>query len=401
MFIRLFFLLLISEIFLQPATLHAGGSSYSYASYGLVEYRPNIRALGMGGVNIAVPSSYTINFNNPAGLIGLQMTRFEGSFYYEGLKVSNSTQSAFSNSVNLNHIAFAIPFGKNIAAAFGLARYSKVEYNYEQTGSFAGVNYNEKFIGDGGLRQMSFSLAGRVHKQWTLGLSAQYLLGSIRRDWHVLWDSDEFSNTGDARTEHFGGLRWVAGGIYEYQKYHFGAYVALSTDMTKKVIQIDALGDTTLQTYGQSASPFEVGVGGTYDLNRRYLLGMDIVYSGWNGVKAFGDNQDNRNTIRIALGAERRPSTAISSPYFEKWHYRGGFYFQNMYASGTANKFSNEYFLTAGFGMPFNKDKNVLDVTFELGQRGSVSAHVVRDRVFRINFSISGGERWFQNRQRR
>ena len=401
MFIRFYFLLLLLGSILISRPLIAGGSSYSYASYGLVEYRPNIRALGMGGVNVAVPSSYTINFNNPAGLIGLQMTRFEGSFYYEGVKVSNSAQSAFSNSVNLNHIAFAIPFGKNVAASFGLARYSKVEYSYEKTSSFSGVNYTEKFVGDGGLRQMSFTLAGRVHKQWTLGLSAQYLLGSIQRNWQVIWNSGDFSNTSDARTEHFGGLRWVAGGIYGYQKFHFGTYVALSTDMTKKVLQIDALGDTTLQRYGQSASPFEVGVGATYDLNRRYLLGMDIVYSGWNGVKAFANNQDNRNTVRLALGAERKPSASISSPYFEKWHYRGGFYFQNMYASGAAKKFSNEYFVTAGFGMPFNKDKNVLDVTFELGQRGSVSANTVRDRIFRINFSVSGGERWFQNRQRR
>jgi hypothetical protein len=382
-------------------SLYAGGSSYSYASYGLVEYRPNIRALGMGGVNIAVPSGYTINYNNPAGLIGLQMTRFEGSVYYEGIKVSNSAQSAFSNSFNMNHVAFAIPFGKNVAAAFALARYSKVEYNYESASSFSGVGYNEKFIGDGGLRQMSFSLAGRVHKQWTVGLSAQYLLGSIQRNWQILWNSDDFSNTSDNRTEHFEGLRWVAGGIYEYQKYHFGAYVALSSDMTKKVLQIDAVGDTTFLSYGQSASPFEVGAGGTYELNKRYLLGMDVVYSGWNGVKAFASGQNNRDALKISIGGERKPSAAISAAYFDKWYYRGGFYFQNMYASGAAGKFSNEYFLTAGFGMPFNKDKNVLDVTFELGQRGSVSANAVQDRVFRVNFSVSGGERWFQNRQRR
>lgn len=401
MFIRLRFLVFLLGCSLIPSPLFAGGSSYSYASYGLVDYRPNIRATGMGGVNIAVPSSYTINFNNPAGLIGLQMTRFEGSFYYEGVKVSNSSQSAFSNSANLNHVAFAIPFGKNFAAAFSLARYSKVEYNYEKTAFFNDLKYTEKFVGDGGLRQMSFSLAGRIQKQWTVGVSAQYMLGSIQRNWQILWDSGEFSNTSDARTDHLGGLRWVAGGIYEYQRYHFGAYIALSTDMTKKVLQTDALGDTTLQSYGRSASPFEVGIGGTYDLDRRYLLGMDIVYSGWNGVKAFASNQDNRNTLRIALGAERRPSVSISSPYFDKWYYRGGFYFQNMYASGASNRFSNEYFVTAGFGMPFNKDKNVLDITLELGQRGSVSANSVRDRILRINFSVSGGERWFQNRQRR
>lgn len=381
--------------------LYAGGSSFSYSRYGLVEYRPNNRALGMGGVSIAVPSGYTINYNNPAGLIGLQMTRFEGSFYYEGVKVSNAAQSAFSSTVNLNHIAFAIPFGKNVAAAFSLARYSKVEYNYELASSFAGTNYTEKFVGDGGLRQMAFSLAGRVHHQWTVGLSAQYLLGSIQRNWEVVWDSQDFSNTSDVRTEHFAGLRWVAGGIYEYQKYHFGAYVALSKDMTKKVLQKDALGDTIFLSYSQAPSPFEIGVGGTYDINKKYLVGLDVVHFGWNGIQGLGAQQDNRNTLRISLGAERSPATAISAGYFEKWYYRSGFYFQNMYASNANRKFANEYFLTAGFGMPFNKGKNILDVTFELGQRGSISANDVRDRVFRINFSVSGGERWFQNRQRR
>lgn len=393
--------ILLLFVVLSTTPLCAGGSSYSYSSYGLVEFRPNIRALGMGGVNIAVPSGYTINYNNPAGLIGLQMTRFEGSFYYEGIKVSNSSRSAFSNSVNVNHIAFAIPFGKNFAAAFSLARYAKVEYNYESFSSFAGTDYSEKFIGDGGLRQMGITVAGKVHKQWSVGISAQYLLGSIQRNWQVVWDSPDFSNTSDNRTENFAGLRWVAGGIYEYQKYHFGAYMAFSNDMTKKVVQKDALGDTTFQSYGQSVSPFEFGVGGTYDINKKYLIGMDVVYFGWNRVKTFGNNQDNRNTMRISIGAERLPATAISAGYFEKWYYRSGFYFQNMYASNAGGKFANEYFLTAGFGMPFNKGKNILDVTFELGQRGSVSTNAVRDRVFRINFSVSGGERWFQNRQRR
>lgn len=381
--------------------LHAGGSSYSYATYGLVEYRPNIRALGMGGVNIAVPSSYTINYNNPAGLMGLQMTRFEGSFYYEGVTASNSARSVFSSSVNLNHIAFAIPFGKNLAASFSLARYSKVEYDYRSQSDFQGVGYSENFIGEGGLRQMSFSAAGKINRQCTVGLSAQYMLGTIKRNWQVNWDSDEYSGTSDKRTEHFGGLRWVAGGIYEYQRYHFGAYIALSKDMTKKTIQIDAIGDTIEYNYGQSASPLEIGVGATVDLNKRYVLGMDLIYFGWNSVKPFTSSQDNRNAMRLSMGAERKPSLTLSSPFYDKWYYRGGFYFQNMYASGAQGKFSNEYFLTAGFGVPFNKEKNVLDITFELGQRGSISESVVRDRIFRINFSLSGGERWFQNRQRR
>lgn len=398
---RSLFLSLISAVTLMPGALTAGGSSYSYATYGMVEYRPNIRALGMGGVAIAVPSSYSINYSNPAGIMGLSMTRFEGSLYFEGLTTSNGSRSAYSNSLNMNHIAFAIPFGKNLAAAFSLARYSKVEYNYKTSAQFQDISYDEKFVGDGGLRQVSFVVAGRVSKQWTLGVSAQYMIGSIQRNWQVIWNSDEFSNTSDNRTEHFGGLRWVAGGIYEYQKYHFGAYVALSTDMTRKILQTDALGDTLLQSYGESPSPFELGLGATYDLNKRYLLGMDLVYSGWNSVEAFTSNQNNRNAVRVSLGAERKPSTAISSPYFDKWYYRGGFYFQNMYASGAEGKYSNEYFLTAGFGMPFNKERNVIDVTFELGQRGSVSASSVRDRIYRINISISGGERWFQNRQRR
>ncbi|MBL7996553.1 hypothetical protein JNM05_14395 [bacterium] len=398
---RRFKIILFLLVVLNPVSTYAGGSSYSYSSYGLVEFRPNIRALGMGGVNIAVPSGYTVNYNNPAGLIGLQMTRFEGSFYYEGVKASNSSQSAFSNSVNLNHIAFAIPFGKNVAAAFSLARYAKVEYNYKSFSSFEGTDYTEKFIGDGGLRQLAFTVAGKVHPQWTVGISAQYLLGSVQRNWQVAWDSPDYSNTNDSRTENFAGLRWVAGGIYEYQKFHFGAYVAFGSDMTKKVLQIDALGDTTFQSYGQSVSPFEIGLGGTYELNTRYMAGMDVVYSGWDGVKAFGNTQDNRNTIRVSLGAERSPSEAISASYFDKWYYRGGFYFQNMYASSAGGKFANEYFLTTGFGMPFNKGRNVLDVTFELGQRGTVSKNAVSDRVFRINFSVSGGERWFQNRQRR
>ncbi|MCB0832183.1 MAG: hypothetical protein KDC45_01835 [Bacteroidetes bacterium] len=397
---RLFNYIVLLFVLVSPI-LRAGGSSYSSSRYGLIEFRPSIRSMGMGGVILAIPGQTSTNYYNPAGLIGLTATRFEGSLYYQGNQATTRNGGAFSDLTHLNQVSFALPFGSRFAAAFSLARYSSVDYRYAQAGSFQNEPYTEKYTGDGGMRQLAFSFAWKAVPSTSVGLSAQYFMGSISRHWVVNWTSTEFEGSDDLIQENIRGVRWVAGAIHSEKDFDYGMVIAPPAGMQRDEAIQNATGDTTSYRRVNEGLPFELGLGAAYRGFNQYVVGADLVFSAWSAIKPFGQSQKHQNTIKVALGAERLPSTSISAGYFDLWSYRAGFYFQNLYASSATGKFGSEYFLTTGATIPFNRGRNQLDVAIEVGQRGSIGGFRVRDRITRISIAVSGGERWFQNRKKR
>lgn len=385
-----------------PEVAHGGGSSFSSYGYGLVVYAPNVRSDGMGRTGIAMPSLNSVNLFNPAALMGITMVRADASAYYEQLAVKDRSATANSNSANFGHFALGIPFGKRLAAAISMMPYTRMGYEYKvQSTDELGTARTETFRGSGGIQLLGFTFAVRPQPHWSAGISLQYALGSTERTWRVNWNSPDISNTDNSYVHNLSGLRWVVGGLYSHDKYRFGAFVAVANRLNDQITQTRGTEDTVLSTGRKSDFPTEVGLGMSYNLNSRYTLAADIVGTFWKSVQVGGSDAGFRNTIRVGVGAERAPKAELSVHYLESLHYRAGMYFQNLYAENTSGRGASEYFLTAGVGLPFFRGRNVLDVSVELGQRGSVASNKVRETVFRLNVSISGGEPWFQNRKKR
>ncbi len=380
----------------------AGGSSYSSYGYGLVEYSPNVRSGGMGRTGIAVPSLYTVNVFNPAALMGITMVRADASAFYEQLQVRDRNATASSNVANFGHLAFAIPFGKRLAMAVTLARYTRIGYNYSfNSTDDLGQTRTEKLEGSGGTELLGFTVAGRPHPNWAGGISFQYALGSTNQSWQVNWNSPDISNTDNRFTNNLSGFRWVLGALYSKEPYRLGTFVALSGPLNNELTQTRANEDTVLSANRKSDFPVEIGLGASYAVNARYTISSDVVYTLWDDVRFAGADPGYRNTVRIGVGVERSPKADLSSHFLETLYYRGGLFAQNLYARTISGKFASEYFVTAGVGIPFFKGRNMIDLSLELGQRGRVSSNYVRETVFRFCVSVSGGEHWFQNRKKR
>jgi long-subunit fatty acid transport protein len=356
----------------------------------------------MGGINFAVPSGASVNMYNPATLIGITMTRFDGSIFIESNLARNGSTSAYSSTANVNQLSLAIPLGSNFAVGLGLSRVARVDYKYHTTEkSFHGFSYFEIFQGDGGIQKLNLTFAGKINSHWTAGASAQYLFGTVNRNWRISWNSPDFANTDDSREEHVHGVRWSVGGLYQRDRYRIGAFIALSSQFKNNLIVTGIAGDTSYAANRKTGFPAEIGLGGMVAIGKEYSVGMDILYTGWHSITSFDSTQKNRNTMRIGLGAEKAPSSSLSAGFFGKASYRAGFYYQNLYATNASGKFGNEYFATLGMGIPFNKGKSMLDLGIEMGLRGSIAVNSVQDRILRFTLSVSGGERWFQNRRKR
>lgn len=354
----------------------------------------------MGGIFIAMPSGSYVNYYNPAGLIGLDMVRFDGLVFYEGLGVSNGTRSAFSSTTNVGQAIIGIPFGSRLAASMTLYRFSRVDYDYVfEDGSFQGQTYRERLQGDGGIQGLSLSAAYRIDDRWSAGLSGHYMFGTINRRWNVNWDDGAFVDTRDRLEEHIQGARWTFGVLHRSAKFSAGAFASTSATFSNDVTGYSALEDTTAIANRDMKFPFEVGFGGMMEVKPGYLAGLDVTYGAWNGAGLTGDKF--RNAWRVGVGAERKGSSNILASLLRRADYRLGFYVQNLYQRNAVGKFANEAFVTAGVGLPFAKGRHSVDLAFEFGKRGSVGETQVRDFVYRFVLSISAGEKWFQKRRRR
>ncbi len=383
------------------AGIFAGGSSYSGGGFGLVVPSMNGRSIGMGRVAVAMPSYQAANTYNPAALYGINVFRLDAGLFYEGVIENTSQGSSFSKNLNVSHVSFAVPLGKKTAVSFGFSRLLKVDYEYQIYGrSFDGYNYDERFKGAGGLQEFSLTAAYRVHSSWIAGFSARYAFGKIRKEWEINWESTDFINTLDKREENLHGLRWSFGLIHEKQQFNAGLYFAVSNGFRKDYLQRDISGDTSVNYSREMNFPFEAGLGGIYNLPG-YLIGMDVIYYGWKDVKVGGRNQNFRNTIRLSMGAEKKPSSSLSAGFSEKISYRAGWYVQSLYAQNASRNYSTEVFLTAGVGLPFNRQMHILDIGLELGTRGTVSSNRIRDTIIRMTMTISSGEKWFQQRRKK
>ncbi|NUM79391.1 hypothetical protein HUU42_01195 [bacterium] len=389
-------------VLIIPSSVWAGGSPFSSGGFGLLNPPTGVRALGMGGVTIAVPSYTTVNFYNPAALYGVNMARFEAGVFTEGTNTRNGISSVNSSTANVNHIAFALPFGKRLAAGIHLSRYSRVGYDFTVIGStFDGYTYREKFKGDGGIQMIGLTFAGRVYDSLSIGLSTQYLFGSIDRTWKLDWEDENFFDTEDLRDEHVKGGRLVLGALYSKEKFNVGTFIGFKAGLTNDVTDLTVNGDTVGVVSRDMDFPLEFGFGGIYRLNKIYSIGMDFVYTGWKSVQLDEQDLDFRNATKISIGAEKGPDPSISATFLERMTFRAGAYYQTLYSKNASGKYAGEYFFTTGFGLPFNRDRHLLSFAFEIGKRGSVPKNNVREIITRFSLSISGGERWFQNRKRR
>ncbi|MFQ5486719.1 MAG: hypothetical protein ACE5DO_15500, partial [Desulfobacterales bacterium] len=66
------------------------GSIFSRRGIGILRYGVSTMAVGMGGIGIANANRNTLPYLNPAGLSFFDLTRFEGSFYFENADVTLS-----------------------------------------------------------------------------------------------------------------------------------------------------------------------------------------------------------------------------------------------------------------------------------------------------------------------
>lgn len=383
--------------------LLAGGSVFSSFGVGTIRFNPNVRSIGMGGTAIAVPSFININRLNPAGLIGINTTVFEGSLFYEGVTIKTEETADYSSTGNVFDAQLAIPFGNRLTVAIGLAPFSDVQYSFTTTGKKqGGFNYDESRKGKGGLSETHISVGFKPSKKLSLGLASRFMFGNIDHRITGVFDTSGFSDFSILQKNKFSGFQLVPGFIYNEGKISVGAFTEIPLSMSLETEQITAY-DTLSDAGKQDVDfPVRIGIGGSYKMKEKYLFNADLIYSNWSSFKVAGKKPGNlRDSFRFGLGAEILGANVadLGIPYYKKVAYRAGLYYEALYAESVTGKPVNEYALTAGMGFPFNRGWNNCDLSFEVGKRGSIDQNLASETIYRLTISISAAQRWFVRRK--
>ena len=159
--------------------------------------------------------------------------------------------------------------------------------------------------------------------------------------------------------------------------------------------------EKTIEEYRDLRLPLAAALGMAIKFSSRFMIGGDIDYQNWqDGYELNGQRIPGiQNSFRIGAGLERGPTSDRFASYFQKMTLRAGAFYGQLNNLSDGNPV-NEYGLTFGLGLPIIVNRNQIDISAEVGQRGDVNLNFIEEMFFRIGFSVSTNELWFVQQDR-
>ncbi|MGB4773754.1 MAG: hypothetical protein WBP45_01160 [Daejeonella sp.] len=409
------------QVFAQTTT------SSPYSGFGLGDLKgsflPQSRAIGGLSMGIRKTGGYNnINLANPASYSAIQLTTFDIGAYLSARQLSKGSLSENNLNGTLSHVAFAIPLTKTSALSFGLLPFSDFGYQYKNSSKIGAEpdisNVNYVYSGNGGLSKAYLGYGFQLAKGLSLGANINYVFGNIKDA-----RSTEFPDDGAALNSRTQNSKSIGGLSYDLG-IQYSAKVSSETNLTigytsnlgtklnststivstryfKNFTTDETLPvDTTF--FAESAKlklsmPITHTLGFAFEKTNKWLVGADVTYSNWADYSEGDSNPGLNNSYGVALGTQFTPDATSVSNYFKLIDYRFGLKYDKTFIKIADNDI-DQYAFTFGLGLPLQSNRSTfykINVSAELGQRGTLSNNLVRDRYVNINLGFTLNDRWF------
>ena len=379
---------------------------YSRYGYGILSDNATSTQRAMGGVGYAMNSGRQINVMNPASYASIDSLTF---LFDMGISTSTlwsreGDERGCSVGGGLDYITLQFPMGKYMGASVGLLPFSSVGYSYGSEIQY-GTN---TFEGWGGLNQLYAGVAGKFFNHLSIGANVSYLFGTTINDINVQDESgtvktlfervmqvrDWRVQAGIQYTFNIGANnRFSLGAVYTPNKKLLGKTWGTQYDLNNETEPTD-LGSTSTKEHYSLPDCWGGGIG--YEWSDRLMVEADFTYQEWSKAKYSifdeygGSTFDNR--WKMAVGAQYTPKPRGN--YFERIQYRIGGFFNHDYLMINGNNLE-EYGVSAGFGLPVNGFKTIVNLGFEYRHRQATPKAYVKEDYFNITLGVNFNEMWF------
>jgi hypothetical protein len=426
---RLSLLLLISA---SLAVFSQGVSQTPYSQFGIgdIENQTNTRQQGMGGVGVSLPNNVYGNPINPA-LTAYNRSHviFDAGFYGQTDNIRSATQSQRITNGNVNYFSLLFPIStKNWTVTIGLNPYSNANTRFQGTRTVANDTSKIQDFNtfEGGLNQIYMSHGIRLPKGFSIGVSINYIFGSITRTTRSnLNYYNQSSQTLAISKEQYKILEFKPGLAYNRKlnedfSLNFGATATFSANVnsTRKIsnsIVYEQPSASTTQpssTYipiytnasdSNSANislPSQYKIGASLNKSRQWNMAVDYTFGNWQNYSGFTQTNVFQNSHRIAIGGEYIPNYNTANRniigYIEKTIYRFGayYYVTPLNIKGTR---IDEIAGTFGLGLPFGKGGGLtsLNLAVMVGRRGTTDNGLIQENFVRFFVGLNINDRWF------
>ena len=389
-----------------------------YSRYGVGDLQNNIylRNISMGGISIGYRNSGSINYSNPASYTAIDTNTFvfEAGLNSQASHLYTTDQSQVSNYSSLSYLVFGFPVTKWWKSSLGLLPYSNVGYkiaDYQTMPEVGKLKYI--YEGSGGLNQFYWGNAFKV-KDFSFGFNTSLIFGYLNKT-STLENPDSltFLDLRSSNSIHVTDFMFNYGVQYQKKyKNNFQLCIGLTYSASTKLIAkqdsfaytfvsagegYETIKDTlvnTDNTKGKIVMPQSIGLGFTMGKKDKWLIGMDCQMQNWKKFSMFGEKDSLDNSLSASFGAEYIPNNFAVSGYWKKVHYRVGARFAQTYLQ-LHNDQLNEYSVSFGLGLPIKRSKTMLNLGFELGERGTTNNNLIKEQYARFILSLSIVEPWF------
>jgi hypothetical protein len=359
------------------------------------------RALGLSSYAL-IDSAGAISAN-PATMADLTRLTFS---LVENLSVTNvrsGSEAAYESRFRLPSVMFGVPLRKGLVFGFGyLTEFgSKGDFTFAYPIENAATAY-EVFRHRSGLFNAPLSLAWRPVSWARVAGVYRIERGSIEDDYQVQFKKDYYSTIESKRVRSFSGSSWSGSALVNVRPrlsvgFGWNAGVSYKGDETFTYSrgELDSLAAWRFKL------PSSWEAGAAYGITERYWVSAHFWRQGASETRGFEQLAGSIGDERlIALGVERRPDKAAGS-FFGRIPLRLGFYENRWHLEYPAGHPVNARFITFGSGFDLPGGPGAIDLSFEIGQIGSVGSNGVDERVFRMVLGLSASEPWSKRRKER
>ncbi|MDD2613011.1 MAG: hypothetical protein PHR38_09510 [Bacteroidales bacterium] len=402
---------LLLFFFLSCLSAQNTNSPFSRYGFGSLENPALGKGRAMGGIGYGLRDRTSINPMNPASYSSVDTMNFVFDF-----GVSASCYSFKENGVSqinpngkLDYVTMKMPLKRYWGLALGIMPFSNVGYIFSKDGTVGfddDVEYTQTYAGTGGLNTLFLGTGISLGKHLSLGANLKYVFGSLSYSSSIIYTNTDHNSEYPAENWYLGAPSLDFGIQYQMDlgkksKAVVGASFTKSSTFTLDDIynvmlvpNVDTVEATTHKTF---ELPDMIGLGLSYTYDNRLTIGMDFQKQAWSDSKFYGASDTLTDNTRLSLGVEYLPSI-YATHYYQAIKYRLGMHYTDSYIKLSDGNLK-EVGVSLGLGFPYQGQKSVLNLGFEVGKTITPNSSYLSERFYRVSLGISFNEMWFFKRK--
>lgn len=420
--------------FLTPVMGQNTDSPYSRYGYGVLNNQSVGVSRAMGGITYGV-RGLDANPGNPASYTSTDSLTFifDMGVSYVKSRFSEANNVQTDNNGGLDYIAMQFRVAKKLGMSFGVLPFSSVGYQFGSQETVNDLSTKRTFTGSGNFSQVYVGLAYEPIKNLSVGGNVSFLFGNTKYTRNITITSIPSANSEYALNKlTMNSLKFdlgaqyilpvnakdylVIGGVFSPKVSTTAKINSIKNDVNSSgtVVRGDTLQFTGSDAYADLPSTY--GLGFTWNHDRRLIVGADVTYQNWSGVRYSehmddGMTDDNRfnNVWRYNAGIEYVIDPRDRT-FIKRVKFRGGLNYSNSYVNVQNNLGEisgyKEYGATLGVGLPirdvvYSGRTSYININFEYRSLNPNKANLIKEQYFGISVGVCINELWFMKNKLR